>query len=272
MGVSFVIPTKNNEDTLKQCLESIVMQSYEPKEIIVVDGDSTDSTREIAESYGATVLFGGNIGEARNIGVASAQYEFIAFIDSDMEIPHENWLRGIMLSFKAPVIGGVWMLGLYKDDYPSIARYSIISHPMWKAEVQELTTYENYIPFGGSMVLRKEAILKVGGVNPLEACEDLDLTKRICDAGYTFIHSKNSVYHLHVKTFNDYMKKYNRDITATLSGGRKVNKLAFIKNNTIMPIIDCVDGLISDRDVAWLWHPVICYYKNIAVLKKLLKR
>ncbi|WP_202318624.1 glycosyltransferase family 2 protein [Archaeoglobus neptunius] len=53
--VSVVIPTCNSGRTLELCLKSVVRQSYEEIEVIVVDRFSSDMTAEIAERYGAKV-------------------------------------------------------------------------------------------------------------------------------------------------------------------------------------------------------------------------
>ena len=53
MHLSIIIPTRNREKLLTQCLESLVKQTYDKKkyEIIVVDNNSTDCTKRVVESY-----------------------------------------------------------------------------------------------------------------------------------------------------------------------------------------------------------------------------
>ena len=72
--LSIVIPTKNSERTLRECLESIKRQSYKNYEIIIVDGYSRDRTEEIARQYtdkfySSTAVTPG----ARNIGFSRAK-------------------------------------------------------------------------------------------------------------------------------------------------------------------------------------------------------
>ncbi|HSX29412.1 MAG TPA: glycosyltransferase family A protein [Candidatus Saccharimonadales bacterium] len=88
--VTVVVATRNNRKTLDTCLSSIVNQTYEPIELIVVDRDSTDGTRDIARFYTQNVFSCGPERCAqRNFGASKAQGEFIAMIDSDMELtPH----------------------------------------------------------------------------------------------------------------------------------------------------------------------------------------
>lgn len=85
--VSVIVPTKNSSATLEACLKSIREQSYKQIEIIVVDNFSTDATQEIAKKYSDKVFEKGpERSPQRNFGVSQAQGEYVAIIDSDMEL------------------------------------------------------------------------------------------------------------------------------------------------------------------------------------------
>lgn len=88
--VSIIVTTRNNHKTLDACLASIAGQTYQPIELIVVDRNSSDGTRVIAQFYTSHVY---NCGPERcaqrNFGVEKASGEFVVIIDSDMELsPH----------------------------------------------------------------------------------------------------------------------------------------------------------------------------------------
>lgn len=85
--ISVVVPARNAEAQIRRCLESI--RRCEPAEIIVVDGESTDKTREIAQELADSVLSdsGGGVALARNLGAEAARNRFVAFIDVDIELP-----------------------------------------------------------------------------------------------------------------------------------------------------------------------------------------
>jgi len=87
--VSVIIPTFNNSRTIERCLKSVLRQSYTNSELIVVDNNSSDGTRKIAQECGATVLtvMCGR-SEARKLGAKSAQGVYIFHIDSDMELDY----------------------------------------------------------------------------------------------------------------------------------------------------------------------------------------
>lgn len=82
--VSVIIPTHNEEESLPISLKSVIDQDYSNIEIIVVDSNSTDSTKEIALKYGATVInYDGKPLGARLEGVKAAQANYILFLDAD---------------------------------------------------------------------------------------------------------------------------------------------------------------------------------------------
>lgn len=87
---TFIIPVYNVEDFLRECVDSILCQTYLDYEIILVDDGSTDQSGAICDSYAAqydkiTVIHQNNAGpsEARNTGVKAATTDYIIFLDSD---------------------------------------------------------------------------------------------------------------------------------------------------------------------------------------------
>jgi glycosyltransferase involved in cell wall biosynthesis len=89
--VSIIVPVHNSEQYLRKCVDSLLAQSLEEIEIILVDDASTDSSRELMEEYRSRfakircLYLDENIrqGGARNRGMEIAQGEYIAFVDSD---------------------------------------------------------------------------------------------------------------------------------------------------------------------------------------------
>lgn len=85
--VSVIIPTRNSAQFLNRCLQSIKNQTYKNIEIIVVDNNSTDNTKEIAKKYTKLVFNKGPERSAqRNWGAKQSKGEYLLFIDSDMEV------------------------------------------------------------------------------------------------------------------------------------------------------------------------------------------
>lgn len=92
--VSVIIPTKNSAEFLDNCLKSIKRQSYKNIEIIIVDGNSKDKTKEITKkskvnffNYSYKVRKGTfDAPHKRNFGVKNAKGDFVYYVDADMEL------------------------------------------------------------------------------------------------------------------------------------------------------------------------------------------
>lgn len=86
---SYVVPALDEEGYVGDCLASIYgMETAESYEVLVVDGGSIDSTREIARRHGAEVVEqeGEGIGDARDLGAEHADGDWLAFVDADTRV------------------------------------------------------------------------------------------------------------------------------------------------------------------------------------------
>ena len=86
--VTVILPTWNRAKWLETSIESVLLQTFQDFELIVVDDASTDSTVKIIESYSRkikTILLPENLGvsAARNIAIVQSDSKWIAFLDSD---------------------------------------------------------------------------------------------------------------------------------------------------------------------------------------------
>lgn len=135
--VSIIVPIYNAEKSLKDCVKSILMQSYKDYEIILVDDGSTDNSLSICKQLAEmneqiTIVCQKNLGvsSARNNGLEEAKGEFVLFVDAD-DIIEENMLETIMTKSENDiVICGFKVVGsdLIKNDtatLQSLAKYEI---------------------------------------------------------------------------------------------------------------------------------------------------
>ncbi len=88
--ISVIIPVYNVEVYLKDCLESVVNQDYEAKEVLLIDDGSTDTSGSICDEYAQRYSYirvihkkNGGLSSARNRGIDEATGEWIIFLDSD---------------------------------------------------------------------------------------------------------------------------------------------------------------------------------------------
>jgi GT2 family glycosyltransferase len=85
--ISVIIPTFNRAWVLAKAIDSVLAQTFAPKEIIVVDDGSTDGTRELLAAYGDRLRVfhqpNKGVSAARNVGIRRSCGEYIALLDSD---------------------------------------------------------------------------------------------------------------------------------------------------------------------------------------------
>lgn len=93
MTLSIIIPIYNVEDTLRRCLDSVLLQGVDDCQIILVDDGSTDNSGKIAEEYSCkhenVILLrkaNGGLSDARNYGLTLSTGKYITFVDSDDEV------------------------------------------------------------------------------------------------------------------------------------------------------------------------------------------
>lgn len=101
MKVSVIVPAYNTKDYMEECLDSILNQTIDEIEILVVDDGSTDGTTDIIKKYEkkypekikAFYKPNGGQAEARNVGLSHATGEYLGFVDSDDWIDPEMYLE-----------------------------------------------------------------------------------------------------------------------------------------------------------------------------------
>ena len=87
MKLSFIIPTYNSGKFLKKCLESVLVQTIEGCEVIVVDDGSTDDTSRIVAEFIDKILYikkeNSGVSDARNVGIQKSTGDYLCFVDAD---------------------------------------------------------------------------------------------------------------------------------------------------------------------------------------------
>ncbi len=179
-SVSVIIPVYNRVKSIGRALDSVLKQTYQPKEIIVVDDGSTDGTVDyIRENYPqVTVLTQANQvpSAARNRGIAHSTGEWVALLDSD-DIWLPDKLRAqVQIIEKNPGLG---MIGSrrYKNCYDYDEQ--VVKRPVARA-VSFFHFLKQTTCHTSTVLLRREALEKVGLFDEkLPAAEDVDLWVRI---------------------------------------------------------------------------------------------
>lgn len=212
--ISIVIPVFNSENTINECLDSLLEIEY-PKdkyEIIAVDNSSADSSLNILKKYDdkINILIEEKKGPsaARNKGIRESKGEIIVFTDSDCVVD-KDWLKNIIIPFSEPdneltgiVAGKIKTL----NNNSSIALSGDLIHDHKKA-----INYD--VPYAISMnwASRKNILTEVGLFDEnFIRSQDSELALRIYKNGYKLVYADNAViYHRNPDNFKSlYHKGY----------------------------------------------------------------
>ena len=155
--VSIIVPVHNTESYLRECVDSILAQSCQDMEVILVDDGSTDSSGAICDCYAAestrvTVLHIPNRGQsaARNSGVDVASGDLITFVDSD-DVVHPDYLK-VLLDLHGKVPGGITMSGVTRN-LDSLSVHA--SHPVQIVAARDALERILYQEMHGAHVVAK---------------------------------------------------------------------------------------------------------------------
>ncbi len=209
--VSVVINCRNSEKFLKECIDSVVNQSYQNIEIIFIDNQSTDSTFQIIKSYKdsrinyfKTPKFM-TLGGARNIGLNYAKGVYISFLDSD-----DVWDKNKLL-YSIPVIN---------NDIEMV--YSDV---IYFNKINSFNLYGRRIPYQGdcfkelledynlclsSCIFTKNIVSKnkIKFNEKLKVCEDFDFFLKITlKTKIAYLNKKLVKYRIHDKNLTN-TKRY----------------------------------------------------------------
>jgi glycosyltransferase involved in cell wall biosynthesis len=235
--ISFVVLTLNSGRTIQKCLESIEAQKCE-KEIIVVDGGSTDNTIKIAKKYKTKIITDKRrfLGAARNVGLEKAKGKYIAFVDSDVVLP-KKWIQIALNKIeKDDMIAGVGGPGISPEE-------NIISDSLNFLYGRSKDTKENYVKSLPTMDLlyKKDAIKNQEFIDNLKAGEDVEYNFRLVKNGYKLLFSSDLfVYHFHPTSLKQMIKKwynYGRNYAKPYFIHKEMIDIGFISRICYMPLL-----------------------------------
>ncbi|CAG0981332.1 Glycosyltransferase GlyG [Anaerolineae bacterium] len=183
--ISVVIPCYNQAHYLGEAVRSVLCQTYQDFEIIVVDDGSTDETSQVAASFGERVRCvrqeNRGLAGARNTGILNARGEFIGLLDADdMWLP--SYLSTMLRAFdKYPTIGAAYCGWQYIDSTGTLLpRTNIRVVPPEKA-YESMVFMDFMIPSG--VFVRRECFDQLGlfdvNLRAAQGCEDWDMWIRV---------------------------------------------------------------------------------------------
>lgn len=194
MKLSFVIPAYNEEKTIGQCLESIFrevdsLSLQSQVEVVVVDNASTDRTAEVAKNFPAVRVvheLQKGLSCARACGFDNSFGELVANIDADNSLP-AGWLSQVLQEYEKNsnlvcFSGPLRYVGLNIINKALVTFFYFLAYFFY--------IFNNFFKIGsmvqgGNYVVKREAILKMGGYDRTVKFygEDIDLARRLIKFG-----------------------------------------------------------------------------------------
>jgi glycosyltransferase involved in cell wall biosynthesis len=181
--VSFVVPVFNGENDIARCLRSIRKQKLPEGEyeVLILDNGSTDRTQQIMRELGFDfqVIPNVNVSALRNRGATMARGDYVAFVDSDVELrPH--WLQGGLAVFENSAVVAC-------GCFPGVPTEATWVQQTWDLH-QRRHQFAQPAPVAWvtsmNMVVRRNDFLAVSGFNEhLKTSEDVDMCYRLGQRG-----------------------------------------------------------------------------------------
>jgi rSAM/selenodomain-associated transferase 2 len=172
MKLSVIIPTLNEEDSLRGPLASISSHAHE---VIIVDGGSKDGTAEVAREYGSVVLDSKRgRGIQQHLGACHAGGDIILFLHADTWLP-----RGFAVMIEETLSDPKTVFGAFHlGHHPSTAFLNLV------ALMANLRSLLMKMPYGDQgLFMRRSDYFRVGGFQALPIMEDVDLIRRLNKIG-----------------------------------------------------------------------------------------
>lgn len=205
--VSIIVAAYNSQDTIEECLKSILAQNY-PKdffEVIVMDGGSKDATVKIAEKFPIKVVsIRLNAPAAYNYAMKIASYEVLGFIDADAKVEGE-WLNKLAPHLAESQVAGVsGSIETWNRENPWARS---IGYEL-KNRYKRIGKYTGRIATM-NLLLKRVVIEEAGGWDEkLPSQYDTDLGFRISAKGYKIAYEPTAVcYHFNRPTLRAYYRQ-----------------------------------------------------------------
>lgn len=170
MKVSFVIPARNEQHYIADCIESLQRQEVDFRyEIVVVDNGSTDATSRLASELGARVVSEPRAGlaNARQAGLLAAQGEYLFYVDADTRLP-ASWAADAVGLFEADdnlaalSSGFQFYDGEMAEDVGNFV-FRIVLNPAVNSLLK--ASGRPGVLIGSAIAVRTEALRRAGGVS-----------------------------------------------------------------------------------------------------------
>ena len=202
MKFSVIVPIYNVEEYLERCIDSILQQTFEDYEVLLVNDGSLDGCADICKKYLANdkVRYfekeNGGLGDARNYGIDRSQGEFLVFVDSDDYIEKEmlEYISTAIDKYSSDVI--IFNQAIVNMDDELIY---VDQQPLEPEKVMSIQTNRNLLllePSACNKVFKKQLFIENHIRFPVQVWyEDLRTTGKVLSVAENVVYIDKAFYH-----------------------------------------------------------------------------
>ena len=245
-ALSFVIPTRNQARFLGQCIDGCLSQNMPDAEVLVIDGASTDDTREVLKGYGDRIRWisepDRGQSDAINKGVRMAHGELIAWINSDDYYASPRAVRALLDAFEAePEVDIAYGNGVRVDV---AGRYLGPYRARPYGKLADIVTHPASFVLQPAVLFRRALFLEVGGVDEsLHYTMDYELWLRM------FAAARRARYIPEVIA----CARYHSDAKSIAAMGKQIRELYGVKRRGADTLaLGAIDRLLMHAGMATL--------------------
>jgi glycosyltransferase involved in cell wall biosynthesis len=259
MKVSVIVPVRDEEDSIRELLDSLLAQTHPPDEIVITDGGSVDATPQIIESYrqrGAPVKLiraGAALpGRGRNLAAAEAKYEWLAFTDGGIRLT-KDWLQALVTKASEDKSTDI-VYGSFEPVtdtfFTECAAIAYVPPPQPQQGVSMRP------PFIASSLVRREAWAEVKGFpEDLRSGEDLIFINRLEKAGYRAVFEPRALVYWQLRsTLTSTFKRFLVYSLNNIRAGLFNQWQARVLSRYAVLLLSFVAVLLIDP--RWFWVPI----------------
>ena len=222
MRVSIISTVLNEGEAIRRLMDSIIAQTRQAEEIVIVDGGSRDNSVAILHEYAGLLPLrvlvepGANISRGRNVAIAAAKGDVIASVDAGVWL-EPQWLERLIAPLESPTSTRpassfqlpASVAGFFVPDVRTT--FEIAMGATVLPTVDEVKP-ASFLPSSRSVAFTKEAWAAAGGYPEwIDYCEDLILDFRLQDIAGPFAWAPEAVAHFQPRsTLKSYFKQYYR--------------------------------------------------------------
>ncbi len=222
LKISLIIPVFNRPGEVEELLQSLTLQSDQDFEVVIVEDGSTESSLQVVESYKDRLdikyFFKANSGPgpSRNFGSREAKGDYMIFLDSDCVIPPDycRIVKERLGSEYADAFGGPDRAHPDFTKFQKAINFSMTSFLTTGGIRGGTEKMGKFHPRSFNMGYSRKVFKVTGGFSEMRFGEDVDLSLRILEAGFSTTLIKEAfVYHKRRSTLRQFFKQvYNSGI------------------------------------------------------------